>query len=103
MLFDDRDISVELRNKKNVLVVRNLQGELQFSRSCAGVEVLFYRALERLAKPVPMILHCPLCKAQHIDAATATWANPPHRTHECQHCGNLWRPSNTATTGVETL
>ncbi len=100
MLFDDRDITVETRNKKNVIVVRNLKGELQFSRACAGLEVMLYRALEKLARPVPMLLFCPQCGAQHVDAPTATWDNPPHRTHECQACKYLWRPSNTATTGV---
>lgn len=50
--------------------------------------------------PVPMILHCPKCHVQHIDAATETWANPPHRSHLCLTCGCIWRPADIATEGV---
>jgi len=63
-------------------------------------------SLERLktidAQPVPVLLFCPHCGEQHIDAPDADkdWTNPPHRSHECQFCGWVWRPSDTATTGV---
>lgn len=52
--------------------------------------------------PVRMILFCPACGRQHIDAAdpTRSWANPPHRSHLCEHCGFIWRPADIATTGV---
>jgi hypothetical protein len=51
--------------------------------------------------PIPMILHCPTCHQQHIDEATEAWPNPPHRSHECQKCGAIWRPADIATAGVQ--
>lgn len=52
---------------------------------------------------VPCLLDCPECGQPHIDAAQPekSWTNPPHRTHECQHCGHLWRPFEVATDGIE--
>jgi hypothetical protein len=67
-----------------------------------------------LVAPVAMVLHCPKCGTQHIDAPEAPdlhpsstgeddhepWANPPHRSHLCHACGTIWRPADVATTGV---
>lgn len=62
--------------------------------------------------PIDMVLHCPACGAQHIDAAdeidpyptpekdAAWWGNPPHRSHLCHDCGHVWRPADVATNGV---
>lgn len=78
---------------------------------------------------IPMILWCPNCGTQHIDAAEphkATchayqvppevdvkrqqggctcdrWANPPHRSHLCHECGEIWRPADVPTTGVKEI
>lgn len=50
---------------------------------------------------IPMILHCPACHAQHIDAPESEdWTNPPHRSHLCHTCGHIWRPADVPTTGV---
>jgi hypothetical protein len=57
-------------------------------------------------KPVDMILHCPRCFMQHIDAAderTPGWVNPPHKSHLCHGCGCIWRPADVATNGVAGL
>lgn len=67
--------------------------------------------------PIPMVLYCPNCGVQHIDAPEpslraedaamlggdwpARWTNPPHRSHLCTECGVIWRPADVATTGVE--
>lgn len=62
--------------------------------------------------PVDMVLYCPKCNTQHIDApeldppgaairAKGAWDNPPHRTHKCVACAHLWRPSDTSTNGVQ--
>lgn len=55
--------------------------------------------------PIPMLLYCPRCDRQHVDAPQPekNWTNPPHRTHECQQCGHSWRPADVATTGVRAL
>ena len=64
--------------------------------------------------PINMVLHCPKCGLQHIDApdhphyggmTDATgfhprWDNPPHRSHLCKGCGNIWRPADVPTNGV---
>lgn len=56
---------------------------------------------ERLESPIPMVLHCPECRARHIDEGA--FATKPHHTHSCQSCGLTWRPSVRATVGVQFL
>lgn len=56
-------------------------------------------------EPIPMLLWCPACHAQHIDAPEpeSGWTNPPHRTHKCKACSHLWAPANLWTEGVAEL
>lgn len=57
-------------------------------------------------QPVDMILHCPACHTQHIDAPddrTPEWSNPPHRSHLCHACKHIWRPADVATNGVAAI
>jgi hypothetical protein len=58
-----------------------------------------------LTTPIKMLLFCPRCMTQHIDAPEPAtgWTNPPHRIHKCGSCGLLWRPCDSYTTGVEAL
>ena len=79
----------------------------------AGIDTL--RA--QLAEPIDMVLHCPACGMQHIDAVeelpmpmpgssfegSAGWTNPPHRSHLCHGCGHIWRPADVPTNGVEAV
>ena len=62
-------------------------------------------------QPIDMVLHCPKCGVQHIDAPDRTqakrgdrgweeWDNPPHRSHLCHGCGHIWRPADVPTNGV---
>lgn len=53
--------------------------------------------------PIPMVLYCPKCGVQHIDAASEGWDNPPHRSHLCHACGCVWRPADVPTTGVAAI
>jgi hypothetical protein len=55
----------------------------------------------QLAQPIPMLLHCPMCNARHIDEGE--FATKPHHTHACQSCGMCWRPAIVATCGVQFL
>ena len=55
-------------------------------------------ALDR--KPIKMVLHCPRCSRQHIDAPGPDWDNPPHRSHLCAYCNCVWRPADVPTEGV---
>lgn len=53
------------------------------------------------AQPIPMRLTCPECGQLHIDEGE--FAERPHHTHCCQHCGLTWRPALVATVGVRFL
>lgn len=65
-----------------------------------------YDALRaRLEAPFPMLLWCPRCGVQHVDAPDhkTGWMNPPHRSHLCHVCGCIWRPSDRATVGIAAI
>ncbi|PTT41475.1 hypothetical protein DBR23_05880, partial [Acidovorax sp. HMWF018] len=62
--------------------------------------------------PIDMVLFCPACGTQHIDASeppvefepgAAQWNNPPHRSHLCHGCGHIWRPADVPTNGVKAV
>lgn len=81
--------------------------------------------------PINMVLHCPTCHTQHIDAPEPTamchwcgatvgesddcprpavhcdhaepWTNRPHRSHLCHSCGTIWRPADVPTNGVQSI
>jgi hypothetical protein len=57
---------------------------------------------DMMSRPIDMLLYCPRCTTQHIDAPSlaASWTNPPHRSHLCAQCGHIWRPADVATNGV---
>ena len=76
-------------------------------------------SLDADVQPIDMVLHCPVCHAQHIDAPefnntrvdphpsstgeddpALSWDNPPHRSHLCHKCGTIWRPADVPTNGV---
>jgi hypothetical protein len=70
-------------------------------------------------QPIDMVLHCPACGLQHIDAPEPNmgaitgdgvkienahnWTNPPHRSHLCHGCGHIWRPADVPTNGVAAI
>ncbi len=53
--------------------------------------------------PLQMVLYCPSCGMQHIDAPEGDWTNPPHRSHLCHGCGHIWRPADVYTEGVAAI
>jgi hypothetical protein len=77
----------------------------------------------RFAAPVDMVLFCPRCGTQHVDAPEDVdlfrstmlqigglreanpkpWTNPPHKSHLCHTCGCIWRPADVPTNGVQAL
>lgn len=63
------------------------------------------QALTGEVKPIPMVLHCPQCRAQHVDRPEPEigWTNPPHKSHKCHGCGLIWRPADIPTTGVHDI
>ena len=74
-------------------------------------------AAPTVVEPIDMVLHCPACGLQHVDAPEAVhepqpdgsahaeehWNNPPHRSHKCGICGHIWRPADVATNGVQAV
>lgn len=51
--------------------------------------------------PIPMILFCPNCGVQHIDAADRTeWCI---LSHVCTYCRHQWRPADVPTNGVKEI
>ena len=113
------------RDRHGVMIGRLRHGE-PWPQGFAtfGYANVFHAALneiERLLAPIDMILHCPKCGTQHIDAADDScgpikcqnkpqcaepcgewcgWTNPPHRSHLCHGCGHIWRPADVPTNGV---
>ncbi len=68
------------------------------------------------AKPIDMVLFCPACGLQHIDAPEweddphdieqgqiQSWKNEPHRSHLCHGCGHIWRPADVPTNGIQSV
>ena len=78
-----------------------LEGNWWGERATGAPGYWWRHHLHLLTDPIPMVLHCPACGAQHIDAPTPEWDNPPHRSHLCGSCGCIWRPADVATVGVE--
>lgn len=52
-------------------------------------------------EPIPMRLRCPECCELHVDEGK--FAIEPHHTHQCEHCGECWRPAVLFTVGVRFL
>ncbi len=81
-------------------------------RSLEDVILHLRRDLADKSKPIDMVLHCPVCSLQHIDAPVVEirggeqchdWDNPPHRSHLCHGCGHIWRPADVPTNGVQAI
>lgn len=53
------------------------------------------------APPLPMVMHCPKCSAQHVDEGE--FETIPHRAHLCASCGHTWQPCARPTVGVRSL
>lgn len=80
-----------------------------------------WQAALAIEQPIDMLLFCPKCGVQHIDAPKPekidafdsgadieyirkpAWENPPHRSHLCCACGCTWRPADVPTNGVASI
>lgn len=77
---------------------------VQALRTAIEAMALVAAAPEGAQVPIPMLLFCPACGTQHVDAPeSAEWTNPPHRSHLCHNCGCIWRPADVPTIGVERI
>ena len=86
----------------------SIQEALGYDQFCTAQHAVrrliqHYQALKD--RPIDMLLFCPKCNAQHIDQPQPekNWLNPPHRSHECQACRYVWRPSDVPTNGVTAI
>lgn len=68
-------------------------------------EIARFREAQRPTAPIDMVLFCPKCGTQHVDAPEpgTAWTNPPHKSHLCKSCKHIWRPCDQATNGVERI
>jgi hypothetical protein len=61
-------------------------------------------ALAAGTMPIDMLLYCPRCGLQHVDAPDERdWTNPPRESHLCHGCGCIWRPADVPTNGVAVI
>lgn len=79
-----------------------VDGEVYKASVALGLELI---RVEAEAPPVDMILHCPECHFQHVDAPEPAtgWNNPPHKSHLCSRCRHIWRPADVYTNGVRSI
>lgn len=88
---DNAREGAELAEQRALAELATLRAENQRPAELARTE----------AEPVPMVLHCPECKARHVDEGE--FATKVHHTHSCQGCGLTWRPAVVPTVGVRFL
>lgn len=86
----------------------NHLAELEAALAENHEDLLFmFHAKRALPLVVDMVLYCPYCFTQHIDAPeppeVSDWKNPPHRTHLCHECKKLFKPADIYTNGVDKL
>ena len=104
---DQGNVEISLARARGILAeLDDKAGMYQPGQPIHYADVLVLEAADRLrvrmGRSIPMVLHCPRCGMQHVDAPGPGWTNPPHRSHQCQNegCGTIWRPSDLPTVGV---
>lgn len=94
--------AARLLNERDSLRVQVMTMEDERGRQAKRIgELCTELEIVKGVKPIPMLLHCPECKARHIDAVE--FASKLHHTHACQSCGFVWRPAVVCTVGVQFL
>lgn len=102
----DRECHEDQFHAFRVDVAKALGEEPPLSRAeqdalCDSIEAAERARVVSDTAGIPMLLHCPMCNARHIDEGE--FATKPHHTHACQSCGHCWRPAIVATVGVQFL
>lgn len=107
------DLALEVyRLRSRLAAMQNLlsSGIPTHGDECRDEACLFLHELRAasgpaILAPIPILLFCPECGEQHIDAPEpeAGWTNPPHKSHTCHGCGIIWRPADIATVGVAAI
>ena len=91
--------------------LRNIRDGISTPEDALGEMEENHKRIQALPRPISerapgvvnMILHCPKCGLQHVDAPDDEWTNPPHRSHLCHGCGCIWRPADVPTNGVKQI
>ena len=114
MARSDKCMPIEITNRWQLLI----QGIKEYARDYA------LAAMQQGERPIDMVLFCPKCGKQHVDApddrdcdkvrleihravnslrkpTPNIWTNPPHRSHLCHGCGHIWRPADVPPNGVQ--
>lgn len=105
----DKLLTVAERNIRSFLRSAVFKSESDREAALNCVDVLWAAAraqADSQPAPIDMVLHCPACGLQHIDAPderTPDWKNEPHRSHLCHGCGHIWRPADVPTNGVKAV
>ncbi len=102
--YGDRVKRPDLLDEFGVIIAEGSKDHLTVSHADDELNALRAEVVElrrKLATPTPVIVYCPRCGAQHVDAPHGDWTNPPHRSHECQTCKLVWRVADVPTAGVE--
>jgi hypothetical protein len=97
LVADWREVEVERTHGSGTRAVKDC-------RDCAGELTETLSALGEPA-PIDMLLFCPRCGAQHVDAPDPNigWDCPPHRSHLCHVCKCVFRPADVPTNGVAAI
>lgn len=100
---NERELSMPREGRDALLVERDaLAARVKALEGAAQASDTAQSKLQALrVAPVPMVLHCPECRARHIDEGE--FATKLHHTHSCQSCGLTWRPAIVPTVGVQFL
>lgn len=102
------ELILEIAREYQTVVPGNCLYILEFARALLSAS--------KPAVPIDMLLFCPNCGTQHIDAPEeherdeglsvrmdVSWTNPPHRSHLCHACECIWRPADVPTNGVAAI
>lgn len=108
-------MSIALTAKDTVVrIYGSVQGGFDL-RGCPNPEQLARDIADRYnaaGNPIDVVMYCPKCNTQHIDAPETEaayftrralpkrWMNPPHKSHLCAACKFVWRPSDHPTNGI---
>lgn len=112
--WEDRNVAAEVKaeNYRDHCAIRD-KWHAKFTECSTAIDRLAALSTPPQEAPIDMVLHCPACGKQHIDAPedkrwiagadSPPWANPPHRSHLCHGCGHIWRPADVPTNGVSAV
>ncbi|WP_321820748.1 MULTISPECIES: hypothetical protein [unclassified Burkholderia] len=115
-----RDLEIELSGERGQVAIWKQRATEWCDKYNAAVTQSArkpaHEGMTDAAAPIAMLLFCPRCGSQHVDAPEigdidtgsgirddVQWTNPPRRSHLCHFCQNVWRPADVPTNGVASI